>query len=309
VIVERGGVKFGVTSVTAGGYYKFNVGKGVQVSDDFSFLEIEDALKKVVPELRKQADVVVVLDHDGPGDAKRVVESIPGIDVVVVGHNPGYMFNPDRVGETLIIRGGNRGQYLAVTELTLDGAGKVVDYNGEAKPMDEGVAKDATYESLENAFDASYKERENTEKRKTAAEKAMIQGTEKYVGGEMCARCHAEIYDAWAHTPHARAFETLVHEGQEANAECVKCHVVGFGEESGYAIDVQKQDEEGNVLQSTDHPALRNVQCESCHGMGTFHGTVAMEKIPSENTCRTCHSGKYGEGFDYAASIAKGVHR
>jgi hypothetical protein len=307
-VVEKGGVKFGVTGVTAGGFYKFNVGKGVQVSDDFSFIEPAEALQKIVPELRKKCDVVVVLLHDGPGDAKRRAEEIPGIDIVIVGHNPGYMFNPDRVGETLIIRGGNRGQYLGTLELTLDG-GKIVDYNGEAKPMDDGVAKDASYESLENTFDTAYKDRENQEKRKTAAEKAMLQGTEKYVGAEMCARCHADVYDAWAKTPHARAFETLVHEGQEANAECVKCHVVGFGEESGYAIDVQKQDEAGNILKSTDDVPLRNVQCESCHGMGTFHGTQAMATVPSEGTCRTCHTGKYGNGFDYAAAIAKGVHR
>jgi hypothetical protein len=81
---------------------------------------------------------------------------------------------------------------------------------------------------------------------------------------------------------------------------------VGFGEPSGYEI-TWELDNKGVPQTPIDTPSLRNVQCESCHGMGTFHGTVAMAKAPDENVCRSCHTGEFGEGFDYADAVSK-VH-
>jgi 2',3'-cyclic-nucleotide 2'-phosphodiesterase (5'-nucleotidase family) len=116
VVVDREGVKVGITGVTSPAYYNYNITQGKQRRDEFTLEDSREALKRVLPRLQKEADVVVVLMHEGSGDARRIVEDVPGIGVVVVGHNPGYLFNPDRVGSTLIVRPGNRGQYLAVLQ-------------------------------------------------------------------------------------------------------------------------------------------------------------------------------------------------
>jgi len=306
VVVDKDGVKVGITGVTSGSFYNFNLTRGIQKSDDFTFEDPKAALQRVVPELRKKADIVVALIHEGPNDAKQLADEVPGMDVILVGHNPGYMFNPDRTGQTLILRPGTRGQYLSVLDLTLGDDNKITDYNGEGKPLDEHVAKDGDMDGVVTKWENEWKDRKSESQRKNAAKAALMQGTEKYVGAEMCARCHSDIYTKWAESPHAKAFATLQKEHKENSAECIQCHVTGYGQPTGYELNVASN-EAKQTVHVTDTAMLRNVQCESCHGMGTFHGTSAMVKVPSEDTCRNCHTGDFDKNFDYAEAIKK-VH-
>jgi hypothetical protein len=326
-IIERNGIRFGVTGVTGKTYYDFNVKKGKQKKDDFVVLDSKDALKDVVAELRPKVDILVALVHEGVGDCKRLLgdtqgaaiaegsgekpkgkeEGIQDIDVMVVGHFPNYMFNPDRTGKTLILLGGTKGQYLSVLNLTLDDSGKkILDYNGEGKPLGDEVAKEQTIDAEVKAWEAAYKKHEETAKREKAAKDASTQGTEKYVGAEVCGRCHADIYSRWARTPHAKAWDTLAKAGKQDSEECLKCHVVGYGEQSGYALTALT-DRLGKSVSTTDTSSLRNVQCEACHGMGTFHGTDMMVKVTPEETCRNCHAGEYEANFDYSQALSKGL--
>ena len=155
-------------------------------------------------------------------------------------------------------------------------------------------------------WEDAYKKREETAKREKAAKDASMQGTEKYVGAEVCGRCHADIYSRWAKTPHAKAYETLVKEGKQEATECLQCHVVGYGEQSGYELTALT-DRLGKEVSTKDTSTLRNVQCESCHGMGTFHGTDMMVKVTSEETCRNCHTGDFEKNFNYQQAMAQGL--
>lgn len=144
-VFDKGGVRVGVTGVTGGSYYTFNKTRGVQKKDDFTFEDTKKALLRVLPELRRQSDVVVVLLHEGPGDAKRMVAEVPGIDVLVVGHSPGYQFEPDRVNGTVMIRAGNRGQYMMTLDLTVGSDGSIVEAKGEGTPLGDAVQKDPAF--------------------------------------------------------------------------------------------------------------------------------------------------------------------
>ena len=144
-IFDKGGVRVGVTGVTGASYYAFAKARGVLKKDDITFEDSKTALLRVLPELRRQSDVVVVLLHEGPGDAKRIVAEVPGIDVLVVGHSPGYQFEPDQVDGTTIVRAGNRGQYMMVVDLTVGSDGKIAEVKGEGKPLGEAVPKDPAF--------------------------------------------------------------------------------------------------------------------------------------------------------------------
>lgn len=274
-VFERGGVKIGVTGVTGGSSYSFNVTRGTQKVDDFAFLDSRETLREVLPELKEKCDITVVLLHETPGDARRIVDEIPGMDVVIVGHNPGYIFNPDRIANTLLVRGGNRGQYLSVLDLTLDSANTIVDYNGEGKPLGKTVAKDEAIEAIVKPWEDDFNEREKASKRKEAVDKAMLEGTEKFIGAGMCQRCHADEYTTWAETSHANAILTK-YDGDHPVAEGVDANV--------------------------------GVQCEHCHGLGTAHGTVGMVTQVGIETCQGCHSSEGVADIDFADSIAKGFH-
>jgi hypothetical protein len=69
-------------------------------------------------------------------------------------------------------------------------------------------------------------------------------------------------------------------------AECVSCHVTGFGQANGY------------VTGST-RPDLRNVQCEACHGPGTDHVRTNGAVRLTEAACTGCHSGDFAKDFDF----------
>jgi hypothetical protein len=83
-----------------------------------------------------------------------------------------------------------------------------------------------------------------------------------YAGSEACKRCHDHAYDIWKKTPHSHAYKTLVDakwpSNRQYDPECVVCHTVGFGIQSGYVNETK-----------TAH--LKDVGCESCHGPSSVH--------------------------------------
>jgi RecJ-like exonuclease len=119
---------------------------------------------------------------------------------------------------------------------------------------------------------------------------------EGYVWAGECKACHAEIYDSWSKTKHARTINRLSAEERKAGSACIGCHVTGPRE---------PVDAGGEVVNAS-------VQCESCHGSGKTHVEAAkagnaasakMVKSPPQRLCETCHNDKspHYRGFFFAA--------
>jgi peroxiredoxin len=124
----------------------------------------------------------------------------------------------------------------------------------------------------------------------------MLLHSSGYSGDEFCAACHPAQHDTWLTTAHAEAFDTLVRHGADRNAECVGCHVVGFGKPGGY--DLAKPVRE-----------LEGVGCETCHGRGGPHLTAGHAPGGSyEAACVACHDAKHSLGFEYASFLPKVSH-
>jgi hypothetical protein len=88
-------------------------------------------------------------------------------------------------------------------------------------------------------------------------------GQATYVGSEKCKTCHEHAYDVWKASRHSHAYDTLVTRAKrpsnrQYDPECIVCHTVGFGYQTGY-------------VNETRTPHLKNVGCESCHGPGSVH--------------------------------------
>jgi hypothetical protein len=96
-------------------------------------------------------------------------------------------------------------------------------------------------------------------------------GKPEFVGAEpapavnACKNCHAAAVKVWENSKHAQAYDTLVKakrpSNREFDPECIVCHTVGFGYDSGFT-DAKKT------------PHLLNVGCESCHGPSSEHVTA-----------------------------------
>ncbi len=84
-----------------------------------------------------------------------------------------------------------------------------------------------------------------------------------FVGSEKCKACHEADYEIWMESKHSVAMEALEQKAtkpslRQYDPECVVCHSIGFGYQTGY-VDEKKT------------PHLKHVGCENCHGPGSYH--------------------------------------
>jgi hypothetical protein len=304
VIVERAGIKFGITGVLNPDLKirtERNIeSHGVTVSDPV------EALRMYVPEISKQVDFVVVLSHSGLTRSKDLASEIEDIDIMVVGNHNSHSAQPYEVGTTLMIQPGYRGQSMCDYRLSFDADGTYKSYSGRAVVLDNKVPADAAMALMlkehKLAIEAASKRRaarEAEERRlKHEARNAAAAGSYKEgcIGvNESCKRCHQDEYDQWQTTAHASAFETLEKSLQSTNPECLACHTTGQRElPRDGSVEVP-----GN---------LRGVQCEACHGIGSEHARDGSYGGISVATCVACHDSSNSPDFNFPQYLAKVTH-
>jgi len=105
-----------------------------------------DVLPDLIKQVRSQgAGFVILLSHLSSGADQRVAESIPGIDVIIGGHDHKTLYPPLVVNGTIIAQAGEYGQYLGRLDLEIDEAtGEIVRYNDSLIPVYETVSIDPT---------------------------------------------------------------------------------------------------------------------------------------------------------------------
>ncbi len=95
---------------------------GVAVADPIA------VAKRLVPELRPKADVVICVSHLGIQAERELAERVPGIDVIIGGHSHTRLHRPILVRNgtengyrgTVIAQAGHRGEFLGRTVLYLE---------------------------------------------------------------------------------------------------------------------------------------------------------------------------------------------
>lgn len=263
---------------------------------DLTILDPTEVAKGLIPELRKKADVVVVLSHLGLPDGQRLTIEVPGIDVMVFGHLVGLTRQVVQTQGVINVRGGERGQYIPSIHLVVED-GKITSYDGEVPALDDKVPPDDEMNRRVDAFQDDLNQRfakQNAAAAQDAAAATQAQlAGDHYLGEKNCRRCHETEYQMYAKQGHAHAFETLVKNQRDATPECLLCHVVGMGQPGGF---VSRQ----------VTPDMVNVQCENCHGMGTKHPESGS--IVGPEVCRTCHTTTQDPQFDYETAVQKIVH-
>lgn len=114
----------------------------------------------------------------------------------------------------------------------------------------------------------------------------------RFVGVEVCRKCHEREYNQWKKTPHSRAYLSLVKKGSQYDVDCIGCHSIGFRQKGGFK----------NV--SKNMMPYVNVQCEACHGPGGKHvknggGMGGINKLVSREICLRCHTEEHSPDFIY----------
>ena len=293
VIVKKGTVTVGLFGLTSD-----KVDMGVS-RDSVTVEDPAAAATRTVAELRKKgATVIVLLSQLGKVESEDLVTAVDGIDAVIVGRNTPLLQKGRLIKTTVACYGGEQGQYIGRTLLTLDGGKKVVSGDNETFILGPEVGEKPEMLTLVKSFEDSFNDKLRKKEKERAAQAELNranggtgtaeQAVDHYLGGDLCQRCHKAEYEQWNTTLHAQAWKTLVDAKKDANADCIPCHVVGYKKPGGFQT-------------GDDAARLGNVQCENCHGMGTQHEAYAANHaVVPEATCRGCHDGTTSPVFDFA---------
>jgi hypothetical protein len=278
--------------------------EGVELRDPA--IEGRDALDRA----RRECDCVILLAHMGREMLSEILPSLEGVDIVIRGHGGEEEKERESCADTLaaaaeragfpvffsgergrnlglVVLAGVRGKRPAVVESALIHlGGSVADDPAAAKEL-------AAYLSEERS-----KQKELQLNRSLARDASTGRIVDRYLGIEICRRCHGELMPRFVASRHFRAFETLRTRGETANTECLACHTTGYGRPGGYDPATEKE----------GAPYLLGVQCEACHGPGTAHARDGSYAKAARESCRTCHTSKWSPDFDFREYWSRAGH-
>jgi hypothetical protein len=245
------------------------------------------AAKRIVPEARRRADLVIVLAYGRMDEVIRIAREVPGIDVVIAG--TGDMFTPPlRFGETLVAFTPFETRFLGELRFYRNDQGKF-STRERFISLDAGVGDDQT--ALKVAADvtaANLKAYKDNQAALSAWSSNSAGGNGVSASSTACAQCHAAQYFKWANSRHARASDILALKQTESDASCLACHASGLLKAGSLA--------QGEI------PKLTNVQCEQCHGPGAAHIAKPAKGYGRvgnlRELCSGCHTSQTSPRFE-----------
>lgn len=264
------------------------------------------SLARAVSDVRDRADLVIAIGRLEPGTIRRLVATVPGIDVILSNASgtsalaraagaPETMSDQGFLGRTLVLYEDSRNYGLESVRLALDDSNHVASAGTTHHWLYEDVPDQPTIRAMLNRFYDRVGTRDSAQASVQplfATSAARMSGV--YVGATRCAACHRMEFDQWKTTRHATAYKTLLDAHRHYQPRCVVCHVVGFRTAKGYKLGDPEE-------------PLANVQCEVCHGPGGAHVAgptrARMERNPPESTCLECHNPQHSDAFVYAEKI------
>ena len=254
-------------------------------------------LPGLLRQLEAQSDFVILLAQTTSVEAVALAKAAPGVDVIVCGHRRHVPAKVEHeAARPRIFESGSMGRYVATLELTVDSAGQLTSGDLEFEIIDKGYARAPVMEELILEYRSVLKGEDLLGR--IAREAGLPRGG-AYIGNMACGACHEEDLTIWRRSRHAQAYLTLARlkQNKELDPECVTCHVIGLGFQTGF-VSWQRT------------PDLANVGCESCHGAGLRHAEDPSKPYnkSSREFCRTCHNADHSTDFDYERDLPSTKH-
>lgn len=130
-MMEVGGVKVALLAL---GYHNTPLTGDRKNIDGLSFTSGIEAARRLVPELRREAEVVVVVSHQGKSVDEKLLEEVEGIDLVIGAHSHDLITPPERVGGGWLVQALSDGAMLGQVTIRLRG-GAVTEVTGSMHPL------------------------------------------------------------------------------------------------------------------------------------------------------------------------------
>jgi hypothetical protein len=231
-----------------------------------------EAAQSIVKELSGKVDYMIALTHQGTNRDWVIARRVPGIDLIVGGHDKQKTNEPFEAGKTLIVQAGEKNQYQGMLQVAMDGTKKATN---TLLPYGEDMPSDPKVKAMITEYNDKVAELYGggSGETKPAATNVALRLT-------VCEPCHAEQVAKWKTTDHAKAYNTLVQKSHQFDPKCLACHTTRFEQPDGFSMTAQQ-------------PELVNVQCECCHGYGKEHA-ADLKPMPTPKpamaSCVRCHT-------------------
>jgi hypothetical protein len=283
VLENVGGVKVAMV-----GILNHRVALPSSVVDSVRIGHMEKYLEEFLPQIRKEADVVIALAHCGSVERARLIAAaFDDLDAVIAGHMESAIPGPEEINETIVVYVKGQGRYIGRLDLELDQNKNIVGFDHEAVPVAPSLPDDPEVLGLLSEY---------IDRLRVLVSSNAFRPTEKdlrvpethYVTSHACADCHPEQYEQWKETPHAHAFDSITERKRDFDPDCQKCHTTGFHYRSGFVTP-------------RGTPQFRHVGCEACHGPAGDHrdNPTAGYGETNEGTCLACHTNHNSPEFEY----------
>jgi 2',3'-cyclic-nucleotide 2'-phosphodiesterase (5'-nucleotidase family) len=150
-VIDRYGVQIGIIGLS-----ELQASQAPGTTDKVAMLDAREAAEKYVAELRDQVDLLIVLSHLGMEEDKALAAAVPGIDIIIGGNTRKLMNEPDRVGDTLVVQQGYRGEWVGILEASYDADGVLVEARERVITMGPDYVDDPDMQELLNKWREMY---------------------------------------------------------------------------------------------------------------------------------------------------------
>jgi hypothetical protein len=255
--------------------------------------------KVVINELKeKKCDIIILIAHMGSDKLNEIMPFLDGVDIIIRGHaklntvvSESCMDKSIKVPDDLdipVLFAGDMGRAIGKVVIEpRDSSGYVIS-NSTVIHLKKSSDKDQQFEKyLREYFEMEGKKLHEASMKKLVSHDKHGNLRERYLGVDICARCHSDIATKFISSPHSLAFDRLRNIGDKS--ECLKCHTTGYGMYSGFGSDEARKNKMN----------LEGVTCEVCHGYGTTHSRDGEYISTARNACKKCHNSARSPNFDY----------
>jgi hypothetical protein len=258
---------------------------------------METALGSLLPQLKSQADFIVLLAFTDEASMHALAREFYELDVILGGNVSQPAQQVERENRSIIFYVTNESRAVGSLPLKLHAPHKVEMHDAEVKLVSDRIPEATTIRQLavEYRDEIRRTKLDIDDPQRLGAELVPgVKNAASYMGSETCLECHANAGQTWHKSAHAHAFKTLLHLKADADPNCIPCHTVGFQTPSGYRREFGAS-------------KLVDVGCESCHGPGSLHAEQRRSGAPPADNfrtlgagdCQKCHHGEFSRPFDW----------
>ncbi|MEW6736193.1 MAG: hypothetical protein AB1489_33175 [Acidobacteriota bacterium] len=127
---------------------------GIELKNGFGLADPAERLKKILPEVRPQVDLVVVLAYMPLDNIKQLIKENSGIDIILGANNSHQPPPAQREGNTIIAYAMQQTKSLGELRLYLNPEGHIVDYLNRHISLDSSIPSQAEAAKITEAAKA-----------------------------------------------------------------------------------------------------------------------------------------------------------